>query len=357
MDGDVKGIRENKTATLFNVDMKTVQEFNDREARSPVGVISLLEQHFGKKPVRVLEIGVFRGGLTRAFAASALNITAYDGVDPYLGSKGAEYTGSYWDDEKGAESIYQKSKALYESHHYSLHRMMSCEFYEKYAATRRYDIIYVDGDHRYRPALWDICSFARMLGEGGVLMVDDYANVDVPGVTQAVNKFIAIYFNYIERLGYWDNAFRNPGKYIPISQTTVSMSFVPGKKLPRYEEHFALVALVAERLQRLVYRDGVRRVALFGAGKHTVWLERILEDAEGIPQIVAVLDDRADNQRTFFGLPVTPADRFDSSTVDAVLLSSDSSQAQMEKRCRALYGDNVRFVNLYEGLPPGPYAK
>ena len=73
--------------------------------------------------------------------------------------------------------------------------------------------------------------------------------------------------------------------------------------------------------------------------------------------MVAVLDDRSDNQRMFFGLPVTPADRFDSSTVDAVLLSSDSLQAHMEKRCRALYGDNVRLINLYEGLPPGPYAK
>ncbi len=79
MSGEVKMNTGERASSLFNVDMKTVQDFSDREARSPVGVISLLEKHFGKKPVRILEIGVFRGGLTRAFSASALNIAAYDG--------------------------------------------------------------------------------------------------------------------------------------------------------------------------------------------------------------------------------------------------------------------------------------
>jgi hypothetical protein len=74
-------------SSIWNVQnfMKPIEGYIEREARSPLEAIPVMECHFGRRPISVLEIGVFQAGLTKRIAKSKLNVRAYHGVDPYLG--------------------------------------------------------------------------------------------------------------------------------------------------------------------------------------------------------------------------------------------------------------------------------
>ncbi|MDD2237727.1 MAG: hypothetical protein PHG65_11030 [Kiritimatiellae bacterium] len=111
------------------------------------------------------------------------------------------------------------------------------------------------------------------------------------------------------------------------------------------------------RWRALARDEGVLRVAIYGAGKHSYWLMHVLRDEQDI-DVVAVLDDHPalDREGPFHQTPVLSR-TFDPTTVDAIILSSDCIQEKLAKRCRELYGPDVKLVDLYEGLPPGPYSK
>jgi hypothetical protein len=98
------------------------------------------------------------------------------------------------------------------------------------------------------------------------------------------------------------------------------------------------------------------RIAVFGAGQHTKWLEQIAPASERF-KVLAVLDENPAGKGPFWNLSVTDAASFRPSEVDAIILSSDCYQAQMRRRCAKLYGEDVRLIDLYEGLPQGPYKK
>lgn len=97
------------------------------------------------------------------------------------------------------------------------------------------------------------------------------------------------------------------------------------------------------------------KLVIFGAGNHTIWLEGVVGNIKG-PEVAAVIDDRPP-QRSCFGLtPVKPEDMA-GLKYDAILLSSDTVADKFRKRCIQLFGNDIRLIGLYEGLPPGPYRK
>ena len=102
--------------------------------------------------------------------------------------------------------------------------------------------------------------------------------------------------------------------------------------------------------------QGICTVAIYGAGIHTHALETALTGCEG-PDVIAVLDDHPKNGPRLFGQRPQRAAAFPARKVDAVVLSSDVWQQKMENRCRCMYGNQVRLLDLYEGLPGGPYDK
>jgi len=114
------------------------------------------------------------------------------------------------------------------------------------------------------------------------------------------------------------------------------------------------VELIMKLFERLK-KEGLKTLAVFGAGSHSAWLEKKL----GKPKlkIKAVLDDAPCGKDPVFGLAPTAAKGFDPKSVDAIVLSTDCFQKQMSSRCHELYGKAVRLIDLYEGLPPGPYNK
>jgi hypothetical protein len=193
-------------------------------------MMPIFERHFADlaRPISVLEIGVFRAGLIKGFfEQSGLKIARYDGVDPYLGDESDPYLNSYWKNRPEAASVYDGARAVFEGFGQSLHRMMSHEFADSLDAAARYDVIYVDGDHRYEPALWDISYFFKHVADGGLLAIDDYANVDTPHVTPACNEFIRSYQANIRRIGSVPIWFVNKGKEVPVVQVTLFIEPVP----------------------------------------------------------------------------------------------------------------------------------
>lgn len=163
-----------------------------------------------------LEIGVWKGDTTLKFAAKSKHVDAVDpwSVIPY--KEGTEY--NYEDYLKRYESIVgSKDPSKFEEFYDNLHeevcskarkagnitviRMTSVEFFKQ--NNKKYDWIYVDGDHSYEGCYYDLGEAWKIVKSGGYLMGDDYTNKT--GVNKAVNKFL-------EDIGlqaeFWDNQFR-----------------------------------------------------------------------------------------------------------------------------------------------------
>lgn len=103
--------------------------------------------------------------------------------------------------------------------------------------------------------------------------------------------------------------------------------------------------------------NGYRRTAmLFGAGKHTAWLEMMTKNVDG-PDVRLILDDRAPVIDPVWNLFPLPPSMWRPNEDDTIILSTDCAIEEMTARCRDLYGPDVELINLYEGLPPGPYPK
>jgi hypothetical protein len=125
-----------------------------------------------------------------------------------------------------------------------------------------------------------------------------------------------------------------------------------------YEEVLRLDDLCAGLLAEHVRRrwselDG--EVVLFGAGAHTPWLLGTVGGLAG-PQVAAILDDNAKGTREIRGIPVVRPESL-AERPRTVVLSSDTISDKLTARCRELFGSDIAVVDLYEGLPVGPYPK
>jgi hypothetical protein len=96
--------------------------------------------------------------------------------------------------------------------------------------------------------------------------------------------------------------------------------------------HEPLRHLVPWAIQRC-RTDGVRTVAIYGAGSHTQLLVPIWR-ALGGPAIKEIIVTREISEPTCMGLPVISAEQFDPSQVDGIVLSSHGYEQQMAAFCR-----------------------
>jgi hypothetical protein len=117
-----------------------------------------------------------------------------------------------------------------------------------------------------------------------------------------------------------------------------------------------LPCILRQRWLNYKQKDGIQKVAVYGAGNHTVWLENILQNSNG-PEIIKVIDDAPIAETYFWGIEVTQPDTLDTQEIDAIILSTDSFIKQMTKQCKAKFGKEMPIINLYNGLPSGPYQK
>ena len=93
--------------------------------------------------------------------------------------------------------------------------------------------------------------------------------------------------------------------------------------------------------------SGKRRVAVYGAGAHTI---RVADAVRSAPvEVVAVLDDNpACHGGRLMDWPIKPLESAAELGVDAVVVSSDTYEAQMMRRCRSLSEAGIDVVGLYQ---------
>jgi len=66
------------------------------------------------------------------------------------------------------------------------------------------EIIYIDGDHSYDAAYWDLKNYSKLLKGGGAIVLDDYG---YSGVTRAVYQFLAESWSDRDNADEWIAAF------------------------------------------------------------------------------------------------------------------------------------------------------
>ena len=123
---------------------------------------------------KFLEVGVFRSQVLSLYKLladiSKKKVVRY-GVSPMDSSDG------HWDSDYFADAvtIHQQFnlKKDYTIYHGS---STDTNIIEKAIATEPYDILYIDGSHKYEDVVSDLANYPQIVKQGGYLLIDDAAN-------------------------------------------------------------------------------------------------------------------------------------------------------------------------------------
>ncbi len=100
-----------------------------------------------------------------------------------------------------------------------------------------------------------------------------------------------------------------------------------------------------------------RKVAVYGTQSYCIWLNSVTKHLKEL-SVVAVVDDvPSDYSLKLWGNLIEKPEEFHACEVDAIVLATECFQKKYAARCRRLYGKRIRLIDLYEGLPKGPYPK
>lgn len=114
--------------------------------------------------------------------------------------------------------------------------------------------------------------------------------------------------------------------------------------------------LAMRRALEACERDGLRRVAIYGAGQHTRAVGEVLMACRR-PAVVAIVDDdRARSGQEVAGLPIVTPESIPGLGLDALVLSSDAHEPALWQRTAPLRERGLRVVTLYGGEKPGAVA-
>lgn len=88
------------------------------------------------------------------------------------------------------------------------------------------------------------------------------------------------------------------------------------------------------------------RIAIYGEGDHSKWLSNMLRN-HCSENIVAVLEINPIGDDTLFGQKAQEAQEWDHTKADAIILSTNSMQELLTKRCQKFYGLEIPLIDLY----------
>lgn len=147
----------------------------------------------------IVEIGSFRGRSTIVLASAASEGTRVVAIDPHAGN------------DRGPEEIEGYAAEAEEDHEVFLANLAAAGVAGRVRHVRAFsdaahaevegaiDVLYIDGAHRYGPALADIRSWGRRVGAGGTLLIhDSFSSI---GVTLAILRELLLgrRFRYLGR--------------------------------------------------------------------------------------------------------------------------------------------------------------
>lgn len=161
---------ESKTLTSALSDMAPLSLF------SAIGLYMIYSYIRCAGPKLGLEIGSYHAGTTLGMAHAMYEIG--DGkiltIDPFGAERVPPIIDS-WPPELAARVKFAP--------HSSMQAFMAARH-----AKRRFDFVFVDGDHSFEFAFFDLMASAQLMKPGGILFVD---NADQPGVWAALDAFLA----------------------------------------------------------------------------------------------------------------------------------------------------------------------
>ena len=94
----------------------------------------------------------------------------------------------------------------------------------------------------------------------------------------------------------------------------------------------------------------IRSLAVWPAGQYTSWLHEIVKNSKG-PNVVAVLDDKPDSGKIYWGLKPSAPAKANKNDFDSILLATDSIADKLTAKSRELFGDEIELIQLDKGLP------
>ena len=159
--------------------------------------INFAKEYFKNKPIKVTEIGVFRGENSNSIMRF-LNIKEIYLIDPYTRYKEDKNDWNYNKIQK-AEKVSKRRMKKYGE---------KIKFIKKYSTKAVKDIplcdfIYIDGNHNYEYVKKDIELYSKKLSDKGILAGHD---IQIHDVIKAVTEFTVKnpkYKLYVESLDWW----------------------------------------------------------------------------------------------------------------------------------------------------------
>ena len=97
------------------------------------------------------------------------------------------YQGLFWKSPEEADAVYDVARETFAAHNAKLLRSTSQAFFA--SNLDDFDIIFIDGDHRYQGCRVDCEAALAHIKPGGLLIIDDYGNSFHPEVELAGRRF------------------------------------------------------------------------------------------------------------------------------------------------------------------------
>ncbi len=157
--------------------------------------ISLIKRHFKVTNPDILEIGVFKGDLSKKLfdVFKPNNLTL---VDPWKAQSDSIYKDSWYaardsNSQKIQDKYFNDLKEFFRedilNKKVSIFKLTSENYFKSNKS--KFDLIYIDGNHLYEFVLNDILNSLNSLNENGMIVLDDYKTRGwwKDGVTKAVN--------------------------------------------------------------------------------------------------------------------------------------------------------------------------
>jgi predicted O-methyltransferase YrrM len=150
---------------------------------------------------RIVEIGSFRGRSTTVLALAAPSDVEIVAIDPHAGNDRGPQEIEGFVEEAGADHdvFHANLERAGVSHRVRHVRQFSQDALG--AVDGEIDVLYIDGAHRYNPALTDILVWGSRVRNGGTMLIhDSFSSI---GVTLAILRSLVFgfRFRYVGRVG------------------------------------------------------------------------------------------------------------------------------------------------------------
>jgi len=147
----------------------------------------------------IVEIGSFRGRSTIVLASAAAPTVSIVAIDPHAGN------------DRGPQEIEGYDAQAEDDHEVFLRNLAAAGVADRVRHVRKFsddaladvdgaiDVLYIDGAHRYGPALADITAWGDRVNDGGALLIhDSFSSI---GVTLAILRRLLFgrRFRYVDR--------------------------------------------------------------------------------------------------------------------------------------------------------------